>query len=108
VNLILVVSFIGNGHLRNSFSGLSLIQPVSCPFVALRSVRDLLFCAKHLFVEAMMAIVSAQGGSMMSNGTSLALNSEQDLASIPTAQRGPFPPGYRAPQKGRRTGGASS
>src|SRR5262249_11863428 len=37
---------------------------------------------------AMVAIVPARGRSMMSNGTSSALNSEQDLASIPTAQRG--------------------
>jgi Arabinose-binding domain of AraC transcription regulator, N-term len=34
-----------------------------------------------------VAILPA-GGSMMSNGTSAALNSEQDLASIPTAQGG--------------------
>ena len=44
---------------------------------------------------------------MVSNETSAALNSEQDLASIPTAQ-GVFPHGDRAPQKRRRAGGASS
>jgi AraC-like DNA-binding protein len=41
-----------------------------------------------LFVEAMVAIVPARVGSMMSNGTSSALNSEQDLASIPMAGGG--------------------
>jgi hypothetical protein len=41
-----------------------------------------------LFVEAMVAIVPARVGSMMSNGTSSALNSERDLASIPTAGGG--------------------
>jgi hypothetical protein len=50
-------------------------------------VRDLLLCAKHLFVPAMAAIAAA-GGSRMSNGTSSALNSEQGLASIPMAQGG--------------------
>src|SRR5215510_7186272 len=33
-------------------------------------------------------MVALPGGSMMSNGTSSALNSEQDLNSIPTAQGG--------------------
>jgi hypothetical protein len=47
----------------------------------------LLLCAKHLFVAAMMAIAAARG-SRMSNGTASALNSEQDLASIPMAQGG--------------------
>jgi hypothetical protein len=55
--------------------------------VALALVRDLLFRAKHLFVAAMVAIAAA-GGSRMSNGTASALNSEQDLASIPMAQGG--------------------
>jgi len=50
-------------------------------------VRDLLFRAKHLFVAAMVAIAAA-GGLRMSNGTASALNSEQDLASIPMAQGG--------------------
>jgi hypothetical protein len=50
-------------------------------------VRDLLLSAKHLFVAAMVAIAAA-GGSRMSNGTASALNSEQDLASIPMAQGG--------------------
>ena len=36
----------------------------------------------------MVAIVPAPGGSMMSNGTSSALNFEQELDSIPTAQGG--------------------
>src|SRR5262245_63511564 len=36
----------------------------------------------------MVAIVPARVGSMMSNGTSSALNSEQDLASIPMAGGG--------------------
>jgi len=47
----------------------------------------LLLFAKHLFVAAMVAIAAA-GGSRMSNGTASALNSEQDLASIPMAQGG--------------------
>ena len=55
--------------------------------VALPPVRDLLLSAKHLFVAAMVT-VALPGGSRMSNGTSSALNSEQDLASIPTAQGG--------------------
>ena len=55
--------------------------------VALSPARDLLLCANHLFIAAMVAIAAA-GGSRMSNGTSSALNSEQDLDSIPTAQGG--------------------
>jgi hypothetical protein len=55
--------------------------------VALPPVRDLLLFAKDLFVAATMAIAPA-GGSRMSDGTSSALNSEQDLASIPMAQGG--------------------
>jgi AraC-like DNA-binding protein len=50
-------------------------------------VRDLLLCAKHLFVDAMVALAPA-GWSRMSNGTSAALKSEQDLASIPMAGGG--------------------
>jgi Arabinose-binding domain of AraC transcription regulator, N-term len=50
-------------------------------------VRDLLLWAKHLFVEAMSGY-PRRGGVNVSNGTSSALNSEQDLASIPTAQGG--------------------
>jgi len=57
--------------------------------VALSPARDLLLCANHLFIAAMVAIAAA-GGSRMSNGTASALNSEQDLASIPTAQGGLF------------------
>jgi AraC-like DNA-binding protein len=49
--------------------------------------KDLLFCAKHLFVGAVAAI-APPGHSRMGNGTSSALNSEQDLASIPMAQGG--------------------
>ncbi len=55
--------------------------------VALPPVRDLLLFAKHLFVAAIVAIAAA-GGSRMSNGTASALNSEQDLASIPMAGGG--------------------
>ena len=50
--------------------------------VALLPVPDLLLYAKHLFVEAMVAT--------MSNGTSSALNSEQDLDLIPMAGGGLF------------------
>ena len=60
--------------------------------VALLPVPDLLLYAKHLFVEAMVAT--------MSNGTSSALNSEQDLASIPTAQKGAFPAWLSRASKG--------
>ncbi len=56
--------------------------------VALRPVADLLLCAKHLFVAANGGQIALSGGSIMSNGTASALNSEQDLASIPTAQGG--------------------
>ena len=56
--------------------------------VALRPVGDLLLCAKHLFVAANGGQIALSGGSMMSNGTASALNSAQDLASIPTAQGG--------------------
>ena len=38
----------------------------------------------------------------MSSGTSQALNSEQDFDFNPDGARGPFPPGYCAPQKHRR------
>jgi AraC-like DNA-binding protein len=55
--------------------------------VALPAVLDLLFCAKHLFGAAMVANYPCPG-STMSNGTSSALNSEQDLPSIPMAQGG--------------------
>jgi hypothetical protein len=47
--------------------------------VALPPVRDLIFYAKHLLVAAMVAIAPAGG----SNGSSSALSSDQDLASIP-------------------------
>src|SRR5262245_205553 len=55
--------------------------------VALPPFRDLLLFAKDLFVAATVAIAPA-GGSRMSDGTSSALNSEEDLASIPMAQGG--------------------
>jgi AraC-like DNA-binding protein len=51
-------------------------------------VRDLLLSAKHLFVEAIRGQLPPAGRSMMSNGTASALNSEQDLASIPMAGGG--------------------
>jgi AraC-like DNA-binding protein len=56
--------------------------------VALLSTPDLLLFAKHLFVEAMVIDCPCPGGSKMSNGTSSALNSEQDLALIPMAGGG--------------------
>jgi hypothetical protein len=56
--------------------------------VALPPTRDLLFWAKHLFLAAMVANCLLPGGLTMSNGASSALNSEQDLASIPMAQGG--------------------
>jgi hypothetical protein len=69
--------------------------------VALAALRDLLIGAKHLFFAAMVTIAPA-AGSRMSNGLSSALNSEQDLASIPMAQGSALPAtGYSAPQKAR-------
>jgi hypothetical protein len=53
VNLILVVGLIRNAHLRKSFSGASLIQPVSRFLVVSRAVLDLLLHAKDLFIAAM-------------------------------------------------------
>jgi AraC-like DNA-binding protein len=55
--------------------------------VALPTSGDLLLCAKHLFVAAMV-VNWPTGGSMMSKGTSSALNSKPDLASIPMAGGG--------------------
>src|SRR5262249_1226199 len=46
-----------------------------------------LLFAKHLFVAAKVAVAAA-GAQRMTNGTSSALNSEQDLASIPMAGGG--------------------
>jgi hypothetical protein len=68
----------------------------------------LLLFAKHLFFAAMVVAIARAGGSRMSNWSASALNSEQDLASIPMAGGRSFPLGYRAPQKRRRAGGASS
>jgi hypothetical protein len=49
--------------------------------------EDLLLCAKHLFVEAMVAILPLPGVKDEQWDLST-LNSEQELASIPTAQGG--------------------
>jgi len=65
---------------------------------AIIPVQDLLLSAKHLFVAAMVGNCRCRG-LKMSNGTASALNSERDLASIPMAQGGPFPPGDRAASK---------
>ena len=51
-------------------------------------MQDLLLCAKHLFGAAKAGKLALPGGSMMNNGTASALNSAQDLASIPTARGG--------------------
>jgi AraC-like DNA-binding protein len=56
--------------------------------VALPPVRDLLLCAKHLFVAAMVVAIAPVGDSKMSNRSSSALHSEPGLASIPMAQGG--------------------
>src|SRR5437763_6381035 len=56
--------------------------------VALPPVRDLLLCAKHLFVAAMVVAIVPAGAQKMSNRNSSALNSEQGLASIPMVQGG--------------------
>jgi AraC-like DNA-binding protein len=56
--------------------------------VTLPPASDLLLSAKHLFVAAMVVAIAPAGGSRMSNRSSSALNSEQDLASIPMAQGG--------------------
>ena len=60
----------------------------NCLLVALPPVGDLLLCAKHLFLAANGGKLPLPGGSMMSNGTASALNSAQDLASIPLAGGG--------------------
>jgi hypothetical protein len=62
-------------------------RPPRSVLVASPPAQDLLLCAKHLFVAAMVAIAAAEG-SRMSNGTASDLNSEQGLASIPMAQGG--------------------
>ena len=49
----------------------------------------MLLCAKHLFLAANGGKLPLPGGSMMSNGTASALNSAQDLASIPLAGASP-------------------
>jgi AraC-like DNA-binding protein len=49
---------------------------------------DLLLCAKHLFVAAMVVAIAPAEGSRMSNRSSSAPNSEQGLASIPMAGGG--------------------
>jgi hypothetical protein len=46
-------------------------------------MRVLLLSAKHLFVAATEWQLPLLGAQRMSNGTSSALNSEHDLASIP-------------------------
>jgi AraC-like DNA-binding protein len=56
--------------------------------VALPPASDLLLCAKHLFVAAMVVAIAPAGGSRMSNRSSSAPNSEQGLASIPMAGGG--------------------
>jgi hypothetical protein len=52
----------GLAHLRNSFGGTSLIQPVSRFLVALPPVLDLLLCAKHVFIAAIRLKVSMMLG----------------------------------------------
>ena len=52
--------------------------------VAVAPVSGLLLSAKHWFVAAMVEMPCREGQRM----TSSALNSEQDLASVPTAQGG--------------------
>jgi AraC-like DNA-binding protein len=56
--------------------------------VALPPASDLLLCAKHLFVAAMVVAIAPAEGSRMSNRSSSAPNSEQGLASIPMAGGG--------------------
>jgi hypothetical protein len=56
--------------------------------VASPPVWDLLLFAKHLFIAANGGKLPLPGGSMMCNSTASALNSEQDLASIPMAGGG--------------------
>jgi|SRR5215831_2219451 len=46
-------------HRTCSSNRKSLIQPIACFFVASTAQPDLLFCAKHLLVAAMVAIVLA-------------------------------------------------
>jgi hypothetical protein len=66
--------------------------PISHFLVALRPVRDLLLCAKHLFAAAKWQLPAAER-SRTRNGTSSGLNYEQDFAAIPMTQKGVVPPG---------------
>ena len=51
-------------------------------------MQDLLLSAKDLFGAANGGKLPLPGGSIMSSSTASALNSAQDLASIPTARGG--------------------
>jgi hypothetical protein len=59
---------------------LAMIKPCSHFLVALRPVRDLLLCAKHLFAAAKWQLPAAER-SRTRNGTSSGLNYEQDFAA---------------------------
>jgi hypothetical protein len=63
--------------------GQSRLASLGVLLVAGTPVRDLLLCAKHLVVAATEWQLPLSGAQRMSNGTSSALNSEHDLASIP-------------------------
>jgi hypothetical protein len=65
--------------------------PISHFLLALRPVRDLLLCAKHLFAAAKWQLPAAER-SRTRNGTSSGLY-EQDFAAIPMTQKGVVPPG---------------
>src|SRR5215475_11717179 len=62
---------------------------------------------KHLFVAAKVAVAAA-GGSRDDQWDLFSPEFRTGLGINPDGGRGPFPPCYRAPQKRRRTGGASS
>jgi hypothetical protein len=59
---------------------LAMIKPCSHFLVALRPVRDLLLCAKHLFAAAKWQLPAAER-SRTRNGSSSGLNYEQDFAA---------------------------
>ena len=76
--------------------------------VALPFVLDLLLCARHLFVEAMVAMASAGRVDDEQCDLFSRLNSDQDLASIPTAQGGLSRLAIARLKQRRRAGCASS
>jgi hypothetical protein len=69
-------------------------------------VQDLLLSAKHLFVAARWQLPLP--GVKDEQGHRFDPECWTGLGFNPDGGRGPFSPGYRAPQKHRRAGSASS